>query len=273
MYELSLMNSLNLSSNQMESIQINWIAESPHTIDLSQNNLQSLKLHGQSTYTLLLNNNFNLSLTPITFNINLPTIQYLDISSTSFDSFENLIYLHNLSNIHTLVLRNNQLQEKHRTLNWNIFYPWHIDLTHLSLRNMSIEKIDSGVDLNDYRHLLTIDFFDNDQIKCDCTFHPFIQWLKTEPPAVPDFYEPLRKVLTTDCPISLFDLPCDERKTSSILLYIILNIGLFLIIGGVIITLFCHMKRKKSKSYQSMVTDMDSMILNERDILEKIDDD
>ena len=77
MYELSLMNLLNISSNEMEFIKINWDNESPHTIDLSKNKLESIELHGQTTYTLLLNNNSKLSLTPTTFNIDLPLLQYL----------------------------------------------------------------------------------------------------------------------------------------------------------------------------------------------------
>ncbi|CAF1551870.1 unnamed protein product [Adineta ricciae] len=271
MYDLSLMNSLNLSSNQIETIEIHWMNESPHTIDLSQNNLQSIKLHGQSTYTLLLNNNRNLSVTPFTCDIDLPTIQYLDLSSIYFPSFENLVYLHNLSDIHTLILNNNQLEKKHRTLNWNVFYPWHKNLTHVSLRSMSIENIDSGVDLRDYYHLLTINFYDNDQIKCDCGLQPFIQWLKTPPPPLAEFYEPLKKAFFSDCPISLMYMSCDDRKSSSIVFYILLNITLILIIVAVIITLVCYMKCKQPKSYRAMSVDMDSMILNETDMFEKID--
>ena len=71
---------------------------------------------------------------------------------------------------------------------------------------MSIEQIDSGVYLNDYYHLLTIDFYLNNNLQCDCILHPFINWLKTPPPPLTDFYEPLHKVLSIDCPISLFDI-------------------------------------------------------------------
>ncbi|CAF4376013.1 unnamed protein product, partial [Adineta steineri] len=95
----------------MESIKINWNNESPHIIDLSQNNLQSIKLHGQSTYKLLLSNNTKLSLIPTTFYAELPSLKYLDLDSIQLNSFEHLIYLHNLSNIHTLILNNNQLNK------------------------------------------------------------------------------------------------------------------------------------------------------------------
>ena len=273
MYELSLMNFLNLSSNDMESIRINWDNESPHTIDLSLNNLQSIKLHGQSTYTLLLNNNSNLSLTPATFNVDLPSLQYLDLNTIHLDSLENLIYLHNLSNIHTLILNNNHLHKQHRTLNWHIFYPWHQNLTHISLRNLSLEKIDPNVYLNDYYHLLTINLYDNDDLKCDCILHPFINWLKTPPPPLADFYEPLNKVLSIDCPVSLFDLQCDDRKTTSTLFIVSLIVGIVLIMVLVIAKLLvCYIKRQRSKSYHRMLIDSDAIALNETNIIEKTDD-
>ncbi|CAF0853528.1 unnamed protein product [Rotaria sordida] len=273
MYELTLMNLLNLSSNEMEFIKINWNNESPHTIDLSQNNLQSIELHGQSTYTLLLNENSNLSLTPITFNIDLPLLQYLDLDSIHIDSFENLIYLHNLSNIHTLLLNNNHLNKQHRTLNWHIFYPWHRTLTHLSLQNMSLEKIDSGTYLNDYYHLLTINFYSNNHLKCDCTLQPFINWLKTPPPPLMDFYEPLQKVLSINCPTELFELDCNVGKTKSTLFITCLIIGIFLIIFLIIfILLYYYRKQKRSKSYHHMSTDNDLIALTERNVIQNIDD-
>jgi hypothetical protein len=273
MYELFLMNFLNLSSNAIESIKIKWDNESPHTIDLSQNNIETIELHGQSTYSLILNNNSKLSLTPTTFNIDLPLLRYLDLNSIHFDSFENLIYLHNLTNIHTLLLNNNQLAKQHRTLNWNVFYPWHQNLTHISLRNMSIEKIDSGVYLNDYYHLLTVDFYENDDLKCDCVLHPFITWLKTPPPPLADFYEPLHKVFSVDCPLTLFDLDCGDEKMKPSVFIILLIVGICVIIFLTILkVLHCYLKRKRSKSYDRMITDTDTIALNERDLAEKIDD-
>jgi hypothetical protein len=274
MYELFLMNFLNLSSNGIESIKINWDNESPHTIDLSLNNLENIELHGQSTYSLLLNNNSKLSLTPRSFNIDLPVLQYLNLNSIHFNSFENLIYLHNLSNIHTLILDNNQLAKQHRTLNWSVFYPWHNNLTHISLQNMSIEKIDSGVYLNDYYHLLTINFYGNEELKCDCVVHPFITWLKTPPPPLADFYEPLHKVLSMDCPLSLFDMDCGDRKPKSMTFIIIPIVGACVIILLItLILLNYYLKRKRSKSYDRMITDADTIALNETDLIQKIDDD
>ncbi|CAF3429819.1 unnamed protein product [Rotaria sp. Silwood1] len=272
-YELTSMNLLNLSSNEMEFIKINWNNESPHTIDLSQNKLKSIELHGQSTYTLLLNENLNLSLTPITFNIDLPLLQYLDLNSIHIDSLENLIYLHNLSNIHTLLLNNNHLNKKYRTLNWHIFYPWHRTLTHLSLQNISLEKIDSGAYLNDYYHLLTINFYSNNHLICDCTLQPFINWLKTPPPSLIDFYEPLQKVLSINCPIKLFELNCNRGKTKSTLFITFLIIGIFLIILLIIfILLYCYMKQKRSKSYRHMFTDNDLIALTEQNVIQRTDD-
>jgi hypothetical protein len=273
MYELSLMNFLNLSSNQIEYIKIHWDNESPHTIDLSENKIQSIELHGQTTYSLILNNNSKLSLLPSTFLINLPLLQNLYLNSIQFDSFEYLIYLYNLTNIHVLFLNNNQLQKKYQTLNWNIFYPWHKNLTHLSLKNMSIEKIYPDIYLDDYDHLLTIDFYENN-LQCDCTLHPFINWLKTPPPPLTDFYEPLHKVLSVDCPPSLFDLECDDGNTKSTIYIIIFIIGISLIIILMMIKfLHCYIKRKRSKPYDRMFTDNDIMALNETNLIQKTNDD
>ena len=272
MYELS-MSSLNLSSNEMEYIKIKWNNESPHTIDLSNNKLQSIELHGQSTYSLLLNNNSKLSLTSATFHVELPLLQYLDLNSIHLESFEKLNCLLNLSNIHTLILDNNQFGKQHRTLNWHIFYPWHRDLTHISLRNMSIEKIDSGAYLNDYYHLLTVNFKSNNQLKCDCALQPFIDWLKTPPLTLLDFYEPPQKVLSIDCSVSIFQLDCDAGKTKSILIISILIIGSLISILLISLKLFRHYKRSnRSESYHHIFTEIDLVALTDRNIIEKPDD-
>ncbi|CAF0775281.1 unnamed protein product [Adineta ricciae] len=283
MYDLALMNMINMSSNGMEYVKINWENESPHTIDLSNNNLETVELHGQTSYTVLLANNSKLSLSKSTFNVDLPVVQYLDLTSIHLDSFEYLIYLHNLSNIHTLLLDNNRLLEQHRTLNWHVFYPWHQYLTHLSLRNMSLEQIDSGARLNDFYHLLTIDFYLN-PLKCDCEFHPFVQWLQVPPPPLLDFYEPLQKLLRINCPVSLFDMQCDDqnssqgRKLSSIVHSSIFKIFFLLTLFTLIVyTTFKlidrRMKRVRSRFYQRVYTDGDIITLNERHIIHKTDDD
>ncbi|CAF1220463.1 unnamed protein product [Rotaria sordida] len=282
MYDLSLMNLLNMSSNEMEFIKINWDNESPHTIDLSQNKLESIELHGQTTYTLLLANNSKLSLNKTASNIDLPLLQYLDLTSIQFDSFEYLIYLHNLSNIHTLILNNNRLLKQHRILNWNIFYPWHQYLTHLSVRNMSIERIDYGARLNDYYHLLTIDFYSNNHLKCDCTLQPFLHWLQTPPPPLIDFYEPLQKLLRIDCPISLFDLQCeDENNETPRRFYLsshssffkaLFILIVFILSSFIILKLIDRrLKRIQSRFYQQVYTDADVITLNERNIIHKTD--
>jgi hypothetical protein len=170
-------------------------------------------------------------------------------------------------------LDNNHLNNQHRTLNWQIFYPWHQNLTHLSLQNLSLEKIDPRIYLNDYYHLLTINLYNNDDITCDCTLHPFINWFKTRPPPLADFYEPLNKVLNLHCPISLFHLPCDDRKTTSTLLIVLPIVGVVLIIVLITITILVnHLKRKRSKSYHPMFIDNDSIALNEPNTIEKTDD-
>ena len=275
MYELSSMNLLNMSSNEIEFVKINWNNESPHTIDLSHNKLESIELHGQTTYTLQLINNTQLSLTETTFNIDLPSLQYLDLTSIHLESLQYLIYLHNLSNIRTLILNNNHLLKQHRILNWHIFYPWHQYLTHLSLRNMSIEEIDSGAYLNDYYHLLIIDFYLNDHLKCDCTLKPFIYWLQTPPPTLLDFYEPLQKLLRIDCPISLLDIHChNDNNNNYRKIYSLSRSSFFrtlfilVVFGSILLIIFKildrHLKKMHTRFYQQVYTNADVITLNER---------
>ena len=284
MYDLSLMNLLNLSSNSMEYIQIHWENESPHTIDLSNNKLDRINLQGQTTYTLLLNQNPKLLLIPSTFNLQIPSIQYLDLSSINLHSLEYLISLHNLSNLHTLILNHNHLSPNHRILNWHLFEPWREYLTHLSLQNISLEQLDSGARLNNYYHLLTIDLDLNLNLQCDCKLQPFIQWLKTPPPLLKDFYEPLQKLLRINCPISLYDLQCTDEnalefkgfssiKHSSFFKTFILLI-IFIFIFFITFKLIDRrMKRLRSRFYQRVYTDGDVITLNERHTTQKLDDD
>lgn len=283
MYDLSLMNVLNMSSNGMEFIKINWENESPHTIDLSQNQLETVKLHGQTTYTLHLQNNPKLSLrttTTTTFNVDLPALQYVDLTSIQLGSLEDLIYLHNLSNIRTLTLNNNRLLKQHRTLNWNLFYPWYQYLTHISLKNMSIERIDSGANLNDFYHLLTIDLYLNHYLKCDCTLQPFVNWLQTPPPPLMDFYEPLQKLLRIDCPQSLFDLGCangidqsDKKAVASSFLSFFKVLFIMIIILASLLMLMKLIDRRlgqaRSGFYQQVSTDADVITVNERHVVHK----
>ena len=274
MYELSSMNLLNISSNEIEFFKINWDDESPHTIDLSQNKLESIELHGQTTYTLQLINNPQLSLTERTFNIDLPSLQYLDLTSIHLESLQHLIYLHNLSNIRTLILNNNHLLKQHRILNWHIFYPWHQYLTHLSLRNMSLEEIDSGAYLNDYYYLLSIDFYLNDHLKCDCTLKPFIYWLQTPPPPLLDFYEPLQKLLRVDCPISLLDIHCPDDNKNYRKIYsvsrssFLRTLFILIVFGSILLVVFKlfdgQLKKTRTRFYQSVYRNADIITLNER---------
>jgi hypothetical protein len=283
MYDLSLMNLLNISSNDMEYIKINWNNESPHTIDLSNNKLESIELHGQTTYTILLMNNPKLSLTETTFNIDIPSLLYIDLTSIQLNSLEYLIYLHNLSNIRTLILNNNRLLKQHRKLNWNIFNPWRQYLTHLSLRNISLEQLDSGANLNNYDHLLTIDFYLNNYLQCDCKLQPFIQWLQTPPLPLRDFYEPLQKLLRINCPISLFDIQCEDSKNlKEKRFYTLTHSSFFKTLFILIIFIFIllttfklidkRMRRIRSRFYQRVYTDADLITLNERHVTHKTDD-
>ena len=273
MYELTFMNLFNLSSNQIESAKIHWDNESPHTIDFSSNNLQSVRLDGQTTYTLFFNNNPRLAITPATFALDVPLLQYLDLASIQFDNLENLIYLHNLSNIRTLILNNNQLRMTHRTLNWNIFYPWHRNLTHVSLKNISLEKIERGVYLRDYYHLLTVDLYDND-ISCNCLLEPFITWLKVPPPPLADFYEPLNKVLSLNCPVSLVEMSCNDQRNNSKLLIVLTLGGVSLVMLLIILKIVhCYIKRRWSKPYDRMDLENDFIALDETNFIKETDGD
>ena len=278
MYDLSLMNLLNLSSNEMEFLKINWENESPHTIIVSENNLEYIELHGQSTYGLHLANNSKLALTSAKFHLDLPALHYLDLTSIALHSLENLIYLHHLTNIHQLTLDHNRLSKQHRTLNWQVFYPWRQYLTHLSLRNMSIDRIDAGARLMDYYHLLTVDFYSNTHLKCDCTLQPFIHWLQTPPPPLMDFYEPLQKLLRIDCPISLFDLQCEDQTQGKrgVLHSSAFRAALVMVVCAAIVLVTVkfidrRMKRFRSRFYRRVYTDADIITLNERHITQRTD--
>ena len=273
------MNLFNLSSNQLESVRIRWDEESPHTIDLSGNRLQSIELHGQSTYAVRLNSNVNLSITSKTFALDLPALQFLDLTATRLTALENLIYLHNLSNIHTLILDHNQLDQHHRTLNWQIFSPWRRYLSHVSLRNISLEQIDLGAYLDDYYHLLTIDLFGNRRLPCDCRLQPFVHWLQHPPPPIPDFNEPLQKLLHIECPRSILDLHCNDGKQSPttgwlvVKILVILGAVLVALVVVVVVNFFYRYERRKScRSYHRIFTDADIILLNERNTLNRTDD-
>jgi hypothetical protein len=137
---------------------------------------------------------------------------------------------------------------------------------------MSLEKIDPGIYLKEYPHLLTIDLYENN-FDCDCILEPFINWLKTPPPPLADFYEPLHKVLILDCPVSLFDLQCDDGKMKSTLFIGIFIIGISLIILLTMVKiLHCYIKRKRSNSYHHLFTGNDVIALNETNLIQKTDD-
>ena len=286
MYNLALMNLLNLSSNGMEFVNITWENESPHALDLTDNKLETLELHGQTTYSVHLAKNPKLSVSPATMQLDLPGLKYLDLTDVQLDSFETLNYLHNLSNIRTLILDDNRLSKGHRTLNWHTFSPWHQYLTHLSLRNMSLNHIEAGARLNDFYHLLTVDFSANVHLNCDCDLHPFVRWLKTPPPPLADFEEPLEKVFRVDCPVSLFSLPCDVdddvdnrsegRPRHSPLLGHVTWLRTFFILmvfASILFAVYQMANRRlrylRSRFYQRVHTDGDIITLNERHITHK----
>jgi Leucine-rich repeat (LRR) protein len=292
LYELTFMNLMNLSYNDMEYVRINWQNESPHTIDLSNNRLDSIELHGQTTYSLHLVNNINMTLDSTKAQFDLPALTYLDLTAIELQSLETLIYIHNLTNLRTLILDNNQLVNEHRTLNWHVFYPWRTYLTHVSMRNMSLEHIDAGLYLDEYNHLLTIDFNGNDHLLCDCTLQPFLRWLRTPPLPSIDMNEPVQKLLRIDCPISLFDLHCTsgdddddddatygQRQTLKLsnhgpwLRAIFILFPCALLIYVTLKLVDRRLKHLRSRFYQCVYTNGDIITLNERHTTRKLLDD
>jgi hypothetical protein len=139
---------------------------------------------------------------------------------------------------------------------------------------MSIEKVDPGIYLNDFGHLLTVDLYEN-YFECNCILQPFVNWLKVPPPPLPDFYEPLHKVLSLECPVSIFDMQCDEKQTKLTFSIVLLIVGVSLMIVLMMVKfLYCYIKQKQqSKPYDRMLTDNDIIALNETNFLEKTDDD
>lgn len=291
MYNLALMNLLNFSSNGMEFVKINWENESPHTIDLTDNKLESVELHGQATYSVKLAKNPKLAVSSTTLQLDLPGLKSLDLTSIQLDSFENLVYLHNLSNIRTLTLDDNRLLKGHRTLNWHTFSPWHQYLTHLSLRNMSLDRIEAGARLTDFYHLLTVDLYSNEHLKCDCDLHPFVRWLKTAPPPLMDFEEPVQKVLRVACPTSVLSLSCDddltnqddrtEQRPRHYHLFgqgtLFRTLFLLMVFASIMFVVFQLANRRlrylRSTFYQRVYTDGNIITLNERHITQKPQDD
>jgi hypothetical protein len=147
---------------------------------------------------------------------------------------------------------------------------------------MSLELIDSGARLNEFYHLLTIDFYFNKHLQCDCNLQPFIQWLKTPPPPLIDFYEPLQKFIRIECPISLFDLPCDENNAKKTRLYSFTHSAFFktlfmlsifiLIVFTTLKLIDRRMKQLRSRFYQRVYTDADIITLNERHVTHKTEE-
>lgn len=284
MYDLLQMNLLNLSANEMEYLKIHWENESPHTIDLSNNRLESFQLSGQSTYSILLGMNPKLSLSETSFHLDAPSLVYLDLTSIDLHALEYMIYLHNHSHIRTLILNDNQLAREHRILNWQLFDPWRKSLIHLSLGNMSLEQLDAGAHLDDFDHLLTIDFSENENLQCNCKLNPFIRWLQTSPPILPDVHEPPQKLLRINCPRSLFELHCrdndEEEKsfgfnslTHSTFFRTLFTLIVFILILTTIYKIIDRqMKRLRTRFYQRVYTNGDFITLDERHVTHKTDD-
>ena len=281
-FSFASMNLLNISFNQMEYASIRWIDESPHQIDLSNNELEFVELHGKTSLSLDLSNNRNLSLTPDSMNLDLTRLQHLHLDSINLPSLEHLIYLHNLPNLQTLTFDNNHLSQKNRVLNWQLFEPWRQQLTHLSMRNISLERLESGAQLNGYLRLLAINMSENNQLLCNCDLRVLLNWLKTPLVPIESSVENFQKVLSIDCSMAFYDLHCSsyedvefpqEKVHYTQLFRLIFILCVFSMI------LFCslkfaeqRLKHLRSRFYPQVYTDGDLITLNERNIRSKPDD-
>ncbi|CAF1043541.1 unnamed protein product, partial [Didymodactylos carnosus] len=272
MYNLALMDNLNLSHNIIEQINIKWHRESPHTIDLSYNNLKFVYLHGQTTYNLNLSSNYQLTLDN-NVQLNLSQLKYIDLSNINFRSFKNVNLFHNLTTIQTLILNNNHLDMK--ILNWNVFHPMSKYLTHLSLYNMSIEQLEGYLD--NQKQLLTIDLYKNN-IKCDCSLKTLVKWLNFTSETY-KYYDVLKRAVRIKCNIyevAADDL-CDQTsiRISSLTKYLILFIMailIFVVIIKLINRFIKRLKHRRNNFYHRVYTDADVITLDERNLRENNDE-
>jgi hypothetical protein len=98
-----------------------------------------------------------------------------------------------------------------------------------------------------------------------------------------DFYEPLQKLLRINCPMSLFDLQCDdENNEKHNKFYTITHSSFFktlfilIIFISILLTTLKlidrRMRRLRSRFYQRIYTDADVITLNERHVTYKTED-
>ncbi|NWS88698.1 CA210 protein, partial [Toxostoma redivivum] len=144
------------------------------SLDLSFNSLvmphhRTLLKHFPSLHSLTLSNNAKLTLCPAVFS-NLGVLRLLDLSSCG------ITYIHmdtfkGLGNLHTLLLRNNSLQELDVPFLLPLKALFHLDLRHntlVSVDTWSLQLMETipGVHL------------EGNPWVCDCSARPLQQWLQ-----------------------------------------------------------------------------------------------
>ncbi|NWZ93198.1 LRC19 protein, partial [Nesospiza acunhae] len=144
------------------------------SLDLSFNSLvmphhRTLLKHFPSLHSLNLSSNAKLTLSPAVFS-NLQELRLLDLSSCSIthihmDTFEGL------GNLHTLLLRNNSLQELDVPFLLPLKALFHLDLQHNALVSADPWSLQL-LEMVPQVHL------EGNPWACDCSAHPLQQWLR-----------------------------------------------------------------------------------------------
>ncbi|NXB02669.1 LRC19 protein, partial [Cnemophilus loriae] len=144
------------------------------SLDLSFNSLvmphhRTLLKHFPSLHSLNLSSNAKLTLSPAVFS-NLAALRMLDLSSCG------ITYIHmdtfkGLGNLHTLLLRNNSLQELDVPFLLPLKALFHLDLQHNALVSVDIWSLQLMETVPQVR-------LERNPWVCDCSAHPLQQWLQ-----------------------------------------------------------------------------------------------
>ncbi|NWV55147.1 LRC19 protein, partial [Daphoenositta chrysoptera] len=144
------------------------------SLDLSFNSLvmphhRTLLKHFPSLHSLNLSSNAKLTLSPAVFS-NLWALRLLDLSSCG------ITYIHmdtfkGLGNLHTLLLRNNSLQELDVPFLLPLKALFHLDLQHNALVSVDAWSLQLMETVPQVR-------LEGNPWVCDCSVHPLQQWLQ-----------------------------------------------------------------------------------------------
>ncbi|NWV22708.1 LRC19 protein, partial [Origma solitaria] len=144
------------------------------SLDLSFNSLvmphhRTLLKHFPSLHSLNLSSNAKLTLSPAVFS-NLRELRLLDLSSCGITDIHMDTFT-GLGNLHTLLLRNNSLQELDVPFLLPLKALFHLDLQH----NMLV-----SVDIWSLQLMETVPqvCLEGNPWVCDCSVHPLQQWLQ-----------------------------------------------------------------------------------------------